>query len=120
MEELRERIEGRDVYTEDGIREINRDCTFLINLHSMASFALSFLTWEHRLGCHRYNSSSSSLKKKEVKGKQESTSQRKANSVCGRNGRKHEVCYLGRHLLRPLIFRWKDAWGIFHFEYLQR
>lgn len=46
MEELRERIEGRDIYTEDGIRKINRgDCTFLINLYGMASFPLSLLTW---------------------------------------------------------------------------
>lgn len=42
MEELRERIEGKDIYTEDGIRKINRgDCNFLINLHGMASFLLS-------------------------------------------------------------------------------
>lgn len=46
MEELRERIEGRDIYIEDGIRKINRgDCTFLINLYGMASFPLSLLTW---------------------------------------------------------------------------
>ena len=45
MVELRERIEGRDIYTEDGIRKINRgDCTFLIYLHGIASFPLSLLT----------------------------------------------------------------------------
>lgn len=54
-----------------------------------------FDAYEHRLGCHRYSSTSTSLKKEEVKGKRGFTSRRKANSVCGRNGRKHEVFYLG-------------------------